>query len=395
MKHEPRALALLRSANPASVKPEAVRSPQAIALLEQIVTQPRTAHGRRPGRRSARHSAAARGARSRLALGGAGIGAVAAAFIAVAFSGSTAAPAFAGWSARPTVALAQQITDATRRCGLSGPVLAEARGPYTAAVFTSRSGASACVEGPGVAFVGSIGGEKAADNPIKPDQIHTAAAAGWDTERHAFVLVAGRVGAGVRSIVIHRSNHVDVIASVKNGWYLAWWPARTRATHATVTTTGGVHDVALPSLATSGPPSCGARSGTGCAGLQAGSNGPGSAGVPGPPLIGGPLATPVDRTLLLNVDNASRVLVCFHPPANPTAVMQPNGRTGPCTPAARLTRLPRRYPVQKNLLEVFPNSVWRVTLPTSTPGHGAIGFLVIAYGTPGQGQVRNELTVNW
>lgn len=395
MKQEPHVLALLRNANPARVEPRAVRSSQARAMLEQIVTQPRAARGSLRGRRRARYSAAARLLRSRVALSSAGISAAAAAIIVIAFSGSAATPAFAGWSARPTVALPRQITAATRRCGLARPVLVDARGPYTAAVFASRTGGSACVEGPAVSFVGSIGGTRAPDNPIPADQIHTAVATASDTAGHAFVLLAGRVGAAVRAIVIHRSNHIDVIASVKHGWYLAWWPARAHAINATVTTTDGVHSVALPTLATSGPPTCGGRSATGCAALQAGSNGPGSAGVPGPPLIGGPLAKPLDRALLLNVDDASRVLVCFHPPANPTVAMQPNGPTGPCTQAARLTRLPRGHPVQKNLLQVFPNSVWRVTLPTSTRAHGAVSFLVIAYGTPGQGQARSELTMNW
>ena len=94
------------------------------------------------------------------------------------------------------------------------------------------------------------------------------------------------------------------------------------------------------------------------------------------------------------MDNALRVLVCFHPPHNATAAMQPNGPTGRCTHAARLTRLPSSYPVQKNLLEVFPNSVWKVKLPTGTGDHGALVFLVVAFGTPSQGQIRNEITLN-
>ena len=43
MKHQPRSLALLRSANPVSVDPTAVRSPQAAAAFERIVTEPRNA----------------------------------------------------------------------------------------------------------------------------------------------------------------------------------------------------------------------------------------------------------------------------------------------------------------------------------------------------------------
>ena len=391
MKHQPRSLALLRNANPVSVDPTAARSPQAVAVFEQIVAEPRNPQGGLRRRHTASRRVGGNGLRARLAVGGAGISAVAAAIIALAISGSAAAPAFAGWSARPTPALRGQITDAIRRCGLAAPVLVEARGPYTAAVFASRSGGTACVDGPSVSFVGSIGGVHAADNPIAPNQIQTAVATASDAQGHAFLLLAGRIGPAVRSIVIHRSNHIDVIASIKHGWYLAWWPARAHATGATVTTSSGVHETALPSLATSSPTSCGGPAGTGCAALQAGSNG--SAGVPGPPLIGGPLAKPFGGTLLLQVDNAVKVLVCFHPPDNAAAAMQPNGPTGPCTHAALLTRLPSRYPVQKNLLEVFPHSVWKVKLPTATGDHGPLVFLVVAFGTPSQGQIRSEITV--
>lgn len=401
MRQEPHSLALLRKANPVSVEPAAVRSPQARAVFEQIIGEPRVLKGTRWGRRSAL------GLRARLAVGGAGISAVAAAIIVAVLAGSAAAPAFAGWTARPAVALKQQITGATRRCGLADPTLVEARGPYTAAVFASTSGGTACVVGPSMSFVGSVGGVRAPDNRFKPNQIGMAVTTGSDTKGHAFILLAGRLGSAVRSVVIHRSNHGDVIASVKSGWYLAWWPARTHATNATVTTTSGIHNVPLPTLAKI-TPSCGRaiHAGVGhgqrlsgaCASSGAGSNGTGSDGVPGPPLIGQPLAKPFDGTLLFNVWDASSVLVCFHPPANLTAALQPNGPTGPCTHASLLTRLPRRYPVQKNLLEVFPKGVWEIKLPAGTRNHGDLVFLVIAHGTSRYaryGQARNEMTVNW
>jgi hypothetical protein len=88
------------------------------------------------------------------------------------------------------------------------------------------------------------------------------------------------------------------------------------------------------------------------------------------------------------------VLVCFHGSHDAAAAMQADGLTGPCTRAALLTRLPPSYPVQKNLLELFPNSVWKVKLPTDTADHGAFAFLVVALGRPGQGQIRSEITVN-
>jgi hypothetical protein len=397
MKHEPRSLALLRKANPVSDEPAAVRSPQARAVFEQIIGEPRVSKGTRWGRRGGL------GSRARLAVGGTGISAVAAAIIVAALSGSAAAPAFAGWTARPAVALKQQIIDATHRCGLADPTLVEARGPYTAAVFASTSGGTACVVGPAMSFVGSVGGVQAPDNRFKPNRIGMAVTTGSDTRGHAFILLAGRVGSAVRSVVIHRSNHIDVIASMTDGWYLAWWPASTHATNATVTTTNGVRNVALPTLAKI-TPSCrvihagfghGHRLSGACASSGAGSNGPGSDGVPGPPLIGQPLAKPFEGTLLFNVWNAYQVLVCFKPPSNLSAALRPNGPTGPCTHATLLTRLPARYPVPKNLLEVFPKGVWEIRLPAGTRNHADRVFLVVALGTSRFPQARNEITVNW
>jgi hypothetical protein len=315
MRHQPRSLALLRNANPATVDPALVHSSEATAAFERIVTEPRDPNAgqrRRPRHGVSPVAGSWRLRRARLAVGGAGISAVVATIVVVAVSGSAAGPAFAGWSPRPMLALPGTIAVATSRCGLTGPALVEKRGPYTAAVFASRAGGSACVVGPSMSFVGSIGGVRAPDNPITPNQVQTAAASSSDSKGHAFVLVAGRVGSAVRSIVIHRSNHSDVIASIKHGWYLAWWPADAHAINATVTTRSRVREIALPSLATSGPPSCGGPRGSACAAVQAGSNG--SAGVPGPPLITGPLAKPFNGILVLNVDNASRVLACFHPP---------------------------------------------------------------------------------
>jgi hypothetical protein len=403
MTNEPHSLALLRWANPVSVNTEDASSPQAAGLFAEIVAQPRTRRGsgRWPGDL---------GLRARVAVGGAGIGAVAAAVIVAVFSGSTAAPAFAGWTAKPTAAVSQQIRNAARDCRLSGPVLVETRGPYTAAVFASRYGGTACVIGPGMSFEGSVGGVRAPDNRFKPNQIGMAVSTGGDDQGHGFTVLTGRVGTAVRSVVIHRSYHGNVVASIKGGWYLAWWPAGTRATYATVTTTSGSHRVALPTLATNNPscdtrlPSrlkgqphphsvgCAAAGGTSFPNSVGKSNGPGSDGVPGPPMVGQIVGEPFHGTVLFNVWNATSVLVCFHPPADLNAAMQPKGPTGPCTHATLLTRLPPQYPVQKNLLELFPKSLWETSLPAKSRNPETHRFLVIPHGPWGDGP-RSELMV--
>jgi hypothetical protein len=319
MKPEPQSLTLLRRANPVSVEPADGRSAHARAVFERIISESRVSRKERSRHRSTARLGGLR-LRARLAVGGAGISAATAAIIVLLLSGSAAAPAFAGWTANPTVAGKQQVSAAIHRCGLAGPLLVEARGPYTAAVFASASGGSACIIGPGgMSDVGSVGGVVAPDNRFGPDHIGTAVITGSDTDGHAFILLTGRVGSAVRSVVIHRANHTNVIASVKDGWYLAWWPASTPAADATVTTTHGTHTVALPILAkqtVSCGPSVHTRVLDGkrlvgvCASSGgAASNGPGSDGVPGPPLIGGPLAKPFHGILLMNVWNeASRVL---------------------------------------------------------------------------------------
>ncbi len=58
------------------------------------------------------------------------------------------------------------------------------------------------------------------------------------------------------------------------------------------------------------------------------------------------------------------------------------------------SRLPSSYPVQKNLLEVFPNGVWQVKLPAGTGDRGTHVVLVVAVGAPGEGQIRSEITLN-
>jgi hypothetical protein len=410
MKHLSPSLTLLRDANPVNVDPEAVRSPQESALLEQILTEPRSSQrGSRP-RGGASGPVRGHRTRARAALGGVAICAVAAAVAVVALSGSTAAHAFAGWVARPTPAIPAQVEDLKARCGLRSPTLAEARGPYTAAVFTSRAGGSACVEGPAMSVVASIGGVQAPDDIVMPGEIQTSVLSGSDSAGHSFILLAGRVGSAVRAIVIHRSNRVGVVATISHGWYLAWWPAATQATDATVTTRSGVHNVALPPAARSSGAYCGGTD-RACAGAYALSNG--TAGVSSPPLVIGQLAKPFHDTILFGVHNARRVLVCWHPPTL-TVAMKPNGPTGPCTRATRLTRLPSGYPVQKNLLEILPNDVWSVKPPVGTGAHGALNVLIVAFGgpagpslrqvgstvvvlppSPSLSQIRNLTTFNW
>ena len=66
-------------------------------------------------------------------------------------------------------------------------------------------------------------------------------------------------------------------------------------------------------------------------------------------MVGQIVGEPFHGTVLFNVWNATSVLVCFHPPADLNAAMQPKGPIGPCTHATLLTRLPPHYPVQRQV----------------------------------------------
>lgn len=89
-----------------------------------------------------------------------------------------------------------------------------------------------------------------------------------------------------------------------------------------------------------------------------------------PPLNDGPLAKPFHSTLLLHVLSANRVHVCFHIAAVFSAGHQVRSAATSCAAARRLIRLPASYPVQKNLLSVFPHSVWSVMLPRAATPYG-------------------------
>ncbi len=82
------------------------------------------------------------------ALGAFGVSATAAAVVAVTL-GSSAAPAFAGWSATPTPARTTQLAAAGQQCSanLGTPVLTDTRGPYTASIYANATSSHLCLQG--------------------------------------------------------------------------------------------------------------------------------------------------------------------------------------------------------------------------------------------------------
>jgi hypothetical protein len=190
----------------------------------------------RPRSRSLRHPAL--GALGLTTAGGA-------AAAAVILLGSGAPAAFAGWSPKPTAPRPGQIAAAAQGCGTHDgtPVLTDTRGPYTASIYANGS---TCVQGNGITISSSQDGT--GTSSIAAGTIVLNGAGQSDSDGHALTMVDGQAGAGVKAVMIARSDGTSVQATVRNGWYLAWWPGSEHAITATVTSTGGTHTQAFPTI---------------------------------------------------------------------------------------------------------------------------------------------------
>jgi hypothetical protein len=205
-------------------------------------------------------------------LSAAGLTGAAAVLAAALTLGSSAAPAFAGWTPTPTVPAPRQIASALRRCSselrvlASGaPELVETRGPYTAAVYARPGGAGACVQGASVSFSGTA--SNLGTTQVGAAQIQTFFVIGTDSSGRSFTVLDGRLGADVKAVRIARNNGTTVTATLSHGWYLAWWPDSAHATHALITTSSGIQTASLPPAVTQRAPSCGRTSRCGAVGI--------------------------------------------------------------------------------------------------------------------------------
>ncbi|MGA2008966.1 MAG: hypothetical protein ABSH51_00320 [Solirubrobacteraceae bacterium] len=180
------------------------------------------------------------------ALGALGASGAAAAAIAVVMLGSSAAPAFAGWSPIPTAPATGQLAAAEQACGanLGAPVLTDTRGPFTAAIYADATSSHTCLQGDSMSISSSDSGAGEADVPAGHVQMFGSGL--QNSAGQALTLVDGRIGAGVTSVTIDRSDGSSVQATVSGGWYLAWWPGTTPATTAQVTTSAGTAAQTFP-----------------------------------------------------------------------------------------------------------------------------------------------------
>jgi hypothetical protein len=198
----------------------------------------------------------------RPALGALALSGAAAAAGAAILLGSSAAPAFAGWTATPTAPLPGQLVAAQQQCGAGSgtPLLTDTRGPYAASIYPDGS---TCVQGNGIQISSSSGG--GAQSNISAGTIGLKGAGESDSDGHALTMVDGRVGAGVTAVTIRRSDGSAVNATVRNGWYLAWWPGTERAMTAQVATASQTSTQSFPAGPAQSSPACptGARCASG------------------------------------------------------------------------------------------------------------------------------------
>ncbi len=180
---------------------------------------------------------------SRRALSALGLSGAAAAAGAAILLGSSAAPAFAGWTASPTAPLPGQLAAAQKHCstGSATPVLTDTRGPYTASIYADGS---TCLQGKGI--TSNSGGGGGTRSSIPAGTIELNGAGESDSDGHALTMVDGPIGAGVTGVTITRSDGSSVQATVKNGWYLAWWPGTEHAVTARVASASGTNTQSFP-----------------------------------------------------------------------------------------------------------------------------------------------------
>ena len=76
---------------------------------------------------------------------------------------------------------------------------------------------------------------RASQADVPAGQVQLSGPGMKNSSGQALTLVDGRIGAGVTSVTIDRSDGSSVQATVSGGWYLAWWPGTAQATTANVT----------------------------------------------------------------------------------------------------------------------------------------------------------------
>ena len=225
------------------------------------------------------------------ALGATAVGAAAAGTALVVALGG-AAPAYAGWSAAPTAASSSPSSQADQSClgalssdqpgagqlgsGPWQPLLTDVRGPFTVALYQNDSAYIGCFTSSSFTQVTQVSSDGDTSNGVVrvsgsgssgPSQSLSTVTVGSTTsgdlqnvvQSHLstadgpYTLVDGRVASGVTGVTLVLDNGQDVVATVADGWLLAWWPSDAAATSSQVTNASGTTSETLVS-STKGQP---------------------------------------------------------------------------------------------------------------------------------------------
>lgn len=191
-----------------------------------------------------------------------------AAVVSVVVLGGTQS-AFAGWSAKPTVATAAQSATTLENCqaylatmpggeGSWSQVTTDVRGPFTVAIYQDGNSYATCFTGPSFTFAtfSSGNGEMAATagNGGTPGSSSATSTGfqspGGDIEQLSvnhlslaangpYTLAEGRLEPAVSAVTLVLSNGQDITATTTDGWFVAWWPGSQDVTAAQITSVSG------------------------------------------------------------------------------------------------------------------------------------------------------------
>lgn len=145
--------------------------------------------------------------------------------------------AYAGWTAYPAALSTGQASTVARQCqnwtrtsitrAPTQVVLSERRGDIGLALLTGPQGlVVTCTQHLGSGEPSGGLSEAHLARYLGPDQIVSDGGSGFtkDDGEPIFRVVSGRVGADVSGVVVHTAQQGDVIATVDNGYFTAWWP---------------------------------------------------------------------------------------------------------------------------------------------------------------------------
>jgi len=203
------------------------------------------------------------------ALGGAGLVASGVTAALVVLVGAGAPPAFAAWTPTPTTPAPGQVAAAEGSCAArpanpppgvpalpANVTLTDTRGPFTLMLFgtnTASRGVLMCMSGPdGTQFSIAGGSQPAMPGPgqITLDHLQAQSADG-----QPYTVAEGSAGPGVSAATMALSDGSQVVTTVGNGLFLAWWPGSATVMSATLITASGTTTEAInsPPVDTGGP----------------------------------------------------------------------------------------------------------------------------------------------